>query len=903
MSMAKEWRQKKEQNSGSHFAPSYPSPCQPDQGAPSKITDYFSNPRRSQVGADSGLDGRQRRLVLREMVPHNEAVADGQIPASPTTHGGGPPTQHAALQHERRDNTELPQHPDDAESGGAGGHISSLQAGSQSTRAGCTGSARSPDPIRQQLRDGIDRHVSPERASAARTNGAAAGQADLWQLGGSTARDANPVPRAGDAFIGPTPQHQPPLFRLLNPGNQCYLNAAVYSLWLAARAAPASVTLPQVLRVNKTGCFRARQLLGFHLLAWPQPERQHDIAELLAHLLPKLAAQLATGGVEARRLLSAGLQRTLDTPITQCIVLPAPPRHTGDLQDLLLFWHRQDAMHALDALYPWLYLQLPRFEWAGHRAHKTTQAYHFADTLQVPVYQNAHDLEVRWVPYRTCCYVQHHGAAPNSGHYTVIQANPSQPWLLDDAKDPRPLNAHMYDHACRNMYVVVLTLGGTKALYSSTEPSSEMDWHAAQLFLLEYQLRQIAADMALIEVKVSDRSPQWLVRGAGGGMQIFFPANVTGRPWEVSKWANHAVFGFRRTTGSHGVLEEGMAATRVEPLLWVVQIRPQRCPMLRIDTEAHIIMTCSQLAKGLELRCEGPGRHPSHSLRSLRPQWTPVFQARAALQRWLAGTGPRRALGAAGGRCRNGGLLGLLPGEGALARVLCWCLSKTDVNALLGRGEMFVLSATQALRLFPERPGGLLLDVGAGTGSCTMELAQLFDHVLTTEVSRPMVAQLRRRGLPVLEGSLSGLEAMAAEVEIPLGPGGTFDCIALMNVLDRCSRPRSLLQELRRRLTPPGRLLIAVVLPFRPFVEHGIFRLQPEEMRRSRLPRRSFGARCSRPWASTSRPSHAFHTFARGIWQPTCTRWTMLFSFSDEPATLERLQAGQAGYFSSATRR
>lgn len=168
--------------------------------------------------------------------------------------------------------------------------------------------------------------------------------------------------------------------------------------------------------------------------------------------------------------------------------------------------------------------------------------------------------------------------------------------------------------------------------------------------------------------------------------------------------------------------------------------------------------------------------------------------------------------------------------KGALARVLCWCLSKTDVNALLGRGEMFVLSATQALRLFAERPGGLLLDVGAGTGSCTMELAQLFDHVLTTEVSRPMVAQLRRRGLPVLEGGdLSGLEAMAAEVGIPLGPSGTFDCIALMNVLDRCIRPRSLLQELRRRLTPRGRLLIAVVLPFRPFVEHGIFRLAPEQ--------------------------------------------------------------------------
>ena len=29
-------------------------------------------------------------------------------------------------------------------------------------------------------------------------------------------------------------------------------------------------------------------------------------------------------------------------------------------------------------------------------------------------------------------------------------------------------------------------------------PRGEMDWHAAQLFLLEYQLRQIAADMATL---------------------------------------------------------------------------------------------------------------------------------------------------------------------------------------------------------------------------------------------------------------------------------------------------------------------------------------------------------------------------------------------------------------------
>ncbi|CAE7802259.1 METTL9, partial [Symbiodinium microadriaticum] len=237
----------------------------------------------------------------------------------------------------------------------------------------------------------------------------------------------------------------------------------------------------------------------------------------------------------------------------------------------------------------------------------------------------------------------------------------------------------------------------------------------------------------------------------------------------------------------------------------------RRCPMLCIDTEVFVL--CARSGR----------RYSRHTL-----PYSAGLLAPALAERWVqleADAATEDFLASCLERSVATTLL-----KGALARVLCWCLSKTDVNALLGRGEMFVLSATQALRLFAERPGGLLLDVGAGTGSCTMELAQLFDHVLTTEVSRPMVAQLRRRGLPVLEGGdFSGLEAMAAEVGIPLGPSGTFDCIALMNVLDRCIRPRSLLQELRRRLTPRGRLLIAVVLPFRPFVEHGIFRLAPEQ--------------------------------------------------------------------------
>ncbi|CAK9023281.1 unnamed protein product [Durusdinium trenchii] len=163
-------------------------------------------------------------------------------------------------------------------------------------------------------------------------------------------------------------------------------------------------------------------------------------------------------------------------------------------------------------------------------------------------------------------------------------------------------------------------------------------------------------------------------------------------------------------------------------------------------------------------------------------------------------------------------------------RILRWYFSATDANALLGRGEMFVLSSDQAQRLLGAGTSGVLLDIGAGAGHTTSELAQLFDQVVATEVSGPMVTKLEARGFPVLQGSdLSGLQDLAALHGIALGEGGLVDCIALMNVLDRCDRPLSLLEEIRERLKPDGRLLLAVVLPFRPFVENGIFHLQPSE--------------------------------------------------------------------------
>ena len=47
----------------------------------------------------------------------------------------------------------------------------------------------------------------------------------------------------------------------------------------------------------------------------------------------------------------------------------------------------------------------------------------------------------------------------------------------------------------------------------------------------------------------------------------------------------------------------------------------------------------------------------------------------------------------------------------------------------------------------------------------------------------------------------------------------TFDTIACLNLLDRCEQPLSILRRIKKALKPGGVLLVALVLPFNPYVE------------------------------------------------------------------------------------
>lgn len=144
-------------------------------------------------------------------------------------------------------------------------------------------------------------------------------------------------------------------------------------------------------------------------------------------------------------------------------------------------------------------------------------------------------------------------------------------------------------------------------------------------------------------------------------------------------------------------------------------------------------------------------------------------------------------------------------------------LSDFDANALTGMYRMLLLPPGGWRWLFGDRPGGKLLDVGAGAGDVTLALAESFDEVETTEVSRGMARRLSRRGLPCHRLDL----ASEAEPALDVLAARAFDAISLLNVLDRCPRPQTLLRRCVKLLKPGGRLIVALALPYRPFYYAG----------------------------------------------------------------------------------
>jgi len=144
--------------------------------------------------------------------------------------------------------------------------------------------------------------------------------------------------------------------------------------------------------------------------------------------------------------------------------------------------------------------------------------------------------------------------------------------------------------------------------------------------------------------------------------------------------------------------------------------------------------------------------------------------------------------------------------------LLTFFMSHTSANGWLRRGSMHVFSRQQFVRLLGVSEAwraDRLLDLGAGDGRVTEQMAPLFRHVSVTEVSATM------------RGILAGKGYSVSDVSTWHRTDSRYDVIACLNLLDRCDRPLTLLQQMRAVLLPEGLLVVALVLPLSPYVENG----------------------------------------------------------------------------------
>ncbi len=142
-----------------------------------------------------------------------------------------------------------------------------------------------------------------------------------------------------------------------------------------------------------------------------------------------------------------------------------------------------------------------------------------------------------------------------------------------------------------------------------------------------------------------------------------------------------------------------------------------------------------------------------------------------------------------------------------LLPILSFFVPDYEAHGMLGMYPMHLLSKAQWERIIPpEHRGGRLLDIGAGQGFVTLRAKDLFTEIVATETAPSMVERLQAKGI------------QAHGVDIAWHPevfeAESFDVVSVLNVLDRCEQPLTLLDTALSYLKPGGLLILSDPLPF-----------------------------------------------------------------------------------------
>lgn len=106
-------------------------------------------------------------------------------------------------------------------------------------------------------------------------------------------------------------------------------------------------------------------------------------------------------------------------------------------------------------------------------------------------------------------------------------------------------------------------------------------------------------------------------------------------------------------------------------------------------------------------------------------------------------------------------------------------------------------------------PGGRLLEIAAGTGQFTVDLASRAEHLVATDISPEMVARLRER---VEQAGVQGVECTVMSAYELDAQDGSFDGVFCANALHVMNDPAQALSEFRRVLKAEGALVAPTFL-------------------------------------------------------------------------------------------
>ncbi|WP_067194639.1 class I SAM-dependent methyltransferase [Microbacterium sp. XT11] len=125
---------------------------------------------------------------------------------------------------------------------------------------------------------------------------------------------------------------------------------------------------------------------------------------------------------------------------------------------------------------------------------------------------------------------------------------------------------------------------------------------------------------------------------------------------------------------------------------------------------------------------------------------------------------------------------------------------RTNVVMTVGNDALWRAATTRAVA---PKPGELILDLGAGTGSSSASLARSGAQVVAADFSPGMLAEGRRR-----HGSIRNLSFVQADAENLPFADDEFDAVTMSYALRNVHDPKRALRELFRVTKPGGRLVI-----------------------------------------------------------------------------------------------